>query len=448
MKRRLLISFICISLCFPFVVLADSGSARPGCEICGMYIDQYHRTSTHLTFKNGETKDTCGVACMLRIVNDKGGPDAFSKIEVRDWKSKRTIPAADAHYVIGSRLIPDMMPNLIAFEKLDDAEAFRLKEGGAILNFTQGLMSISPMGMTMPARIKTAVLPPQGALNFGIGYMYMSMDKVQLGSDSIDPEDFIKRPGQLSAPKKMTSKATMLMANYGITDKLSLGVNAAYFDKKMESYKMGGKVTETTTNSGYGDIDATFRYNLWNDVYYSKFLTVLAGSTLPTGEFETKYITMPGLQIGTGDFSFTGGLLFSHRFKDLWFHYQGTYTAMLENSDDYKFGDITRAGAALHYTPTYDFMVGLEVDGAWYAKDEYRNAELNNTGGFRSYLTGVADWKFLTALGGTFSVRATGGIPIYEDINHERVGSMEKTKMGGGYFASAMVSFNRRFPFD
>jgi len=413
-----------------------------------MYIDQYHDTSTHLTFKNGEKEETCGVACMLRMVNDQGGPGAFSKIEVHDWQKKTLVPAAEAYYVIGSKRIPDMMPNLIAFEKKEDAEAFRSKEGGEILSFTQGLMSISPMGMTMPTRIKTAVLSPKGALGLGVGYMHMTMDKVKLGSESVDPFEFARRPGQMSGPKQMISDAAMFMANYGITNNLNLGINLGRFDKTMESYRLAGRAVDTRTNSGFGDIDATLRYNLWNDVYYSKFLSLLAGATLPTGRFKSEYVTMPALQIGTGAFSFTGGLLFSHRFKDLWFHYQGSYSAMLENSDYYKFGDTTRFGAAVHYTPTYDFMVGLEADGAYYGKDRYNSSDLNNTGGFRSNVAGVIEWKFLTALGGNFSIRGTGGIPVYEDINHEKAGLMEKVKMGGGYFVSVMINFSKRYPVD
>ena len=123
-----------------------------------------------------------------------------------------------------------------------------------------------------------------------------------------------------------------------------------------------------------------------------------------------------------------------------------SYTAMLENSDDYKFGDTTRFGAAVHYTPNYDFMAGIEIDGAYSTKDKYMNINVDNTGGFRSSLAGVVEWKFLTALGGTFSVRASGGIPIYENLNHYSVGPMEKAKMGGGYFATGTINFNRRFP--
>ncbi|MDQ5988490.1 MAG: hypothetical protein CSYNP_04250 [Syntrophus sp. SKADARSKE-3] len=132
MKRYFEISLVIILFCIAAGAFADEKTGRPSCEICGMYIDQFHDTSTHLTSKNGEIKKTCGVACMLRIVNDKGGPAAFTKIEVHDWKNKTLIPAADAVYVIGSKRIPDMTPNIIAFEKKEDAEAFRAKEGGMI----------------------------------------------------------------------------------------------------------------------------------------------------------------------------------------------------------------------------------------------------------------------------------------------------------------------------
>jgi len=444
--QKLLTAIFILLLCVPVIASAEENVGRHSCGICGMYIDQFHKTSTRLTLKNGEKFETCGVACMLRLINDKGGPDAFSSIEVHDWENNVFIPAAEATYVIGSKKVPDMMPNIIAFKNKEEAEAFKAKEGGEILDFTQALLSISPMGMTMPTRIKTAVLSPKGSLAAGVGYMRMMMDTVKLGSDSVDPSDFVRRPGQMMSPKKMTVDSEMLMITYGLSDDLSLGINASYFGKKMETYKKGGAVTETTKNDGFGDIDMTFRYNLWKDSYYSKFLSLLAGTTLPTGDFKKEFITMPGLQLGTGAFAFTGGLLFSHRYKDFWFHYLASYTAMLENGDDYKFGDTTRFGAAVHYTPNYDFMIGLEIDGAYSAKDKYLDMNVDNTGGFRSNLSGVAEWKFLTAMGGTFSVRGSGGVPIYEDLNHYRVGLGEKVKLGGGYFASGTVNFSRRFP--
>lgn len=444
--NKILAVFFILILSVTSAASAEETEDRHSCGICGMYIDQFHDTSTQLTLKNGEKSETCGVACMLRNINDKGGPDAFSSIDVHDWKDKVVTPAAEATYVIGSKMMPDMMPNIIAFKNREDAEAFKANEGGEIINFTQALMSISPMGMTMPTRIKTAVLSPQGSLAAGAGYMHMTMDTVKLGSNSVDPSEFVRRPGQVMSPKKMTADSEMLMINYGLTDNLSVGLTAAYLQKRMESYKNSGAVTKITKNDGFGDLDLNFRYNLWKNAYYSKFFSLLAGTTLPTGEFKKEFINMPGMQIGTEAFSFTGGLLFSHRFKDFWFHYLASYTTMLENGDYYKFGDTTRFGAAIHYTPNCDIMLGLELDGANSAKDHYLGQNMNSTGGFKSNLTGVAEWKFMTAMGGTFSVRGSGGVPIYEDLNHYAVGASEKVKLGGGYFVSGSINYSRRFP--
>ena len=426
----------------------DPHHQRPSCSVCGMYIDEYHDTSTELILKTGEKQETCGVACMLRIINDKGGPGAFTSIMVHDWATKNSVHAAGATYVIGSKIIPDMLPNIIAFEKKSDAETFKAKEGGALLDFTQALMSIAPMGMTMPTRIKTAVVSPKGSFAAGIGYMHMEMDKVKLGSRTKDPLAFVQKSGQMMGPKEMTSDADMVMLSYSLTDDLSLGLSEAYLKKKMESYKMGGAVTETTNNDGLGDVDVNLRYGLWKDVYYSKFFSLFAGTTLPTGEFKKEYINMIGLQNGTGAPSFTGGLLYSQRWWDLWFHAMTSYTTGLENGDDYRFGDTARAGAAMHYTPTYDLMMGLEIDGANYDKDEYKDIRLGNTGGFRSNIAAVTQWRFLTAFGGNFSLRVLAGIPIYEDLNHFKVGQSEKVKMGGGYFGLATINFSNRFLSD
>ena len=46
---------------------------RPSCRVCGMYIDQYQKSAAELVYKDGRKEYTCGVACMLREVEDAGG---------------------------------------------------------------------------------------------------------------------------------------------------------------------------------------------------------------------------------------------------------------------------------------------------------------------------------------------------------------------------------------
>ncbi len=422
------------------------GKDRDSCQVCGMYIDQYQKTAGKLEYKTGEVVQSCGLACLLRLVQDAGGPDAFAAILVKDWVLGIPFPAQEATYVISSKVIPDMLPSIIAFKEPEDAEHFKEENGGELINFTQALMVISPSAMTMPARIKTAVLPAKGASGLGLGFMTMTMDKVVTGTDSTSPSNFIKRTGQMMGPKKMTNQATMLMVSYGLTDTMAVDVKASYLDKKMEMYTMGGKDTTTTKHSGISDTYLSYRYSLYKSGYYNHFFALLAQASLPTGEFDTEYLKQPGLQNGTGDFTYGGGLLYTYRYDDIWLHSMVSYTHILKNSDDYKFGDQTRFGVALHYTPNYDWMLGVESDTVYFEKNEYNGIDVGNTGGTRSMLTGVTSWRFLTALGGNFNLRLTAGIPVYQNLNDTAMpNGMQAVQMGGGWFGSLSISFKRRY---
>ncbi len=442
------IGFLLFLLCLPLLITAVDAEAidRDSCHVCGMYIDEYQKTAGKLEYKTGKVVQSCGLACLLRMVQDAGGPDAFTALWVKDWTLGIPLPAEEATYVISSKIIPDMLPSIIAFKERQEAEHFKEENGGELITFSQALLIISPTAMTMPARIKTAVLPSKGATGVSIGVMTMKMDKVKIDSDSVDPDNFVKRPGQMMGPKEMTTDATMFMASYGLTDTMTLDVQASYLEKRMEMYTMGGRNTVTTENNGLSDIFASYRYNVFKSVYYNHFVTLLAETSLPTGDFDREYLAQPGLQTGTGDFTFGGGLLYTYRYDDFWFHTMLGYTHKLENSDDFKFGDETRFGVALHYTPTYDFMFGVETDAVHYDRNEINGTDVGNSGGTRSMLTGVASWRFLTALGGNFNLRLTAGVPIYEDLNHTTVmGGREAVQMGGGWFGSISLNFSRRF---
>jgi len=441
-------SRICVSVLFfltLFVVVSANADKRPECHVCGMYIDQYQKTAGALKYKDGRTVESCGVACLLRMVADEGGPDAFDSILVKDWISGSQIPADEAVYVLSSKIIPDMLPNFIAFKNKNEASSFKEKNGGEIISFSQALLTISPVAMTMPVRIKTAAVPAKGATGIGVGYMSMKMDTVKIGSESVDPEDFIQRPGQMMGPKEMKSESTMLMASFGLTDRLAMDLKTAYVEKEMKMYAMHGNRINTFNNSGLGDIYFSFRYNLYKSNFYNHFTTLLAEVSLPTGDFDEEFIPRPGLQLGTGDFTFGGGLLYTYRFSDFWLHTMAAYTHKLENSDNYKFGDQTQLGLALHYTPNYNWMFGIETDMVYCDKNELRGNDIGNTGGTRSKLTAVASWRFLTALGGNFNLRLTGGIPLYEDLNHSASMGMETVQLGEGWFGSLSISFKRRF---
>ncbi|MDD5757910.1 MAG: nitrous oxide reductase accessory protein NosL [Desulfobulbaceae bacterium] len=429
------------------VLLASAAQAeeREGCRLCGMYIDQYQQTSAVVTGKGGEVDKTCGVADMLRLVSDAGGEGAFSSVTVHDWVSGKETAAADATYVIGSDLVPDMIPNIIAFADQDGANKFMADHGGQTISFSQALQAISPMGMTMPNRVNSAVPPPKGALSGGVGYMSMVMDNLKMGSDDVSKSQFLsatasKVPAPM-VPKKMEASGMMVMANYGITDKVSLTAKLADLDKTMTSEMRMDSTERVTENSGITDLDLKLRYNLWRDDYYSKFVTLMANVTLPTGDFDTDFANstrnMPGLQMGTGSINFGGGILGSMRFGDFWLHGELSHLVNRENGDDYDFGDVTKIGAALHYTPNYDVMLGLELDATDTDKNEFKGVTMDNSGGRAVTLTAVASWRFLSALGGNFNLNGSYGAPLYQDVNWYGLET--------DYAATVMLNFTHRF---
>lgn len=319
-----------------------------------------------------------------------------------------------------------------------------------MIDFAEALEIISPRGITNPFRIQPAVAPPPGAFSAAIAYGFLSRDDVVIGSSRKDPQQFISgRPGQMRAPKKLEVQTQALVLNYGITDRLAAFLSMPYVEKHGEAYqkdpKTGAIRTEQSHNDGWGDLDLRVRYNLWRTAYYDRFFTLLTGMTLPTGGFDRKYIDSPGLQLGTGAVSVTPGLLFSARWSHLWLHWSGTYSVKTENSDDYRFGDEFATGVALHFTPHYDLMVGVEADATLSDKNEYKGKDVENTGGTRTNLTFVGDWRFWNAWGGNFTLRGSIGLPVYEDLNSQRMGEATRAQLGGGFYANVVVSYTTQF---
>jgi len=313
------------------------------------------------------------------------------------------------------------------------------EHGGQQLTFSQALLAVSPMGMTMPNRVNSAVPSPKGSVSLGAGYMGMVKDELMMGSNSVSVAQFKAATASTVTmiPQKMEAYGPMLMANYGITDRLAVSAKISDLDKTMTSAMRMSDAEKVTKHKGISDLELKMAYNLWRDEYYSRFFSLMGNLTLPTGDFDTTFRTMPGLQLGTGSVNLGGGLLGSVRFGDFWLHGELSHLINRENGDNYDFGDVSKLGAALHYTPNYDLMLGLELDATDTGKNENFGVKVENSGGRAIMLTGVASWRFLSAFGGNFSLNGSYGIPLYEDVN--------LYGLGVDYAATAMLNFKHRF---
>ena len=145
---------------------------------------------------------------------------AFQSVKVHDWVSGELVDAETATYVLGSNVIPDMVPNYIAFANREEAEAFVAKQGGEIIDFNIAYDDISPVGTTAPFRIRTAVTPGAGNFSVGMVYGYTEKNQIKVGSNSEDPTHFIQsNPAQPRAPKEMQVHQQALTFNYSPTDR-------------------------------------------------------------------------------------------------------------------------------------------------------------------------------------------------------------------------------------
>lgn len=442
---------------------------RPSCRVCGMWIDQYIKSAGYITYKNDEKEYTCGVACLLREVDEAGGMSELKSAKVTDWVSGELVDAETATYVLGSSVIPDMLPNYIAFAKRSEAEAFAAKEGGEIIDFFTAYADVSPVGTTAPFRIRTAVVPGQGQLSVGMVYGYSQKTSVMDGSNSSEPGEFIGgNRAQPQAPHENQGMQQALIANYSITDDIALFINIPWQEKRnkvltqSQPANLNARQTfgETITDeNGLGDITLEGRYNFWHSTRYDKFASLLLGTTLPTGEFNgNRSFNQPtgrflvtrgaGLQLGKGTATFTGGLLYSERWKDFWIHASALHQVNPENSDKFKYGDVTTGGLAFHYTPNYDLMVGIELDSSYTQKNEDMGYAIGNSGGLVTNLAFVSDYRFMNAFGGNFKLRGSVGLPIYEDLNARHFrnarGDYVAVQPGGGFFANIALQWNYR----
>ncbi len=402
------------------------------CPVCGMYIERYRKTAFKLLFKNGKESYYCGVACGFRDINDHGGLEAVKEGCATDWIRQKPIDFRQATYVIGSDLIPDMIPNILPFASHEEAERFIRKHGGKIESLESLLALISPVGMTVPFRIPPAATPPKNVFAVALGYREIRKDNLISGSSDISyAEAFTSKPMR---PKKMTADITFLKMVYGFTDNITLSAVVPRLDKELTiRTKKGGEIKKT--RSGIGDIALNVRWRLYHDAYFNKHFGICFGATLPTGDYDKSYPT--ALQLGKGSVSLTGGAMWSQHIGKFWFHSSLLYIHNFENCDDFQFGDGLKGGVAFHFTPTPDNVVGLELDGSFSERSQLNGEDIHDSGGKHVYATLVTHNRIFLVWGGNLNVRGMFGIPLYEDVKGVQLGEKYHWMVG--------LTWKRRF---
>lgn len=118
--------------------LVKTDSSKEFCNVCGMHLTKYYKTSHATEFKNGHKEQYCSIHCQAQIENEHA--DKIKNIQVVDTNSLKFIDAKNAFYVIGSSKPGTMSPvSKYAFSRKDAAVKFQKEFGGNIHTFDESL---------------------------------------------------------------------------------------------------------------------------------------------------------------------------------------------------------------------------------------------------------------------------------------------------------------------
>ena len=107
------------------------------CGQCGMDLSKFRKTQYEIRWADGTVTKTCGVQCGLtqHILH----PDKFKSSVAKDYVSGNPFDARKGYYVFGSKVVADMPPGFLAFERRAEAEKFQKQNGGRVLDFEEAL---------------------------------------------------------------------------------------------------------------------------------------------------------------------------------------------------------------------------------------------------------------------------------------------------------------------
>ncbi|MEA3513639.1 MAG: nitrous oxide reductase accessory protein NosL [Campylobacterota bacterium] len=119
--------------------ILQTGADKMYCPNCGMFLPKFWKTSHAVEFKDGSYRQFCSMYCLveqLELTELRGKKDTIKKYLVTDVKTLKYIDAYKAFYVVASSKKGTMtVTSKYAFKDKKDAQKFKTKNGGEVLNF-------------------------------------------------------------------------------------------------------------------------------------------------------------------------------------------------------------------------------------------------------------------------------------------------------------------------
>jgi len=245
--------------------------------------------------------------------------------------------------------------------------------------------------------------------------------------------------GYMMAPTKMSMDMHMLMAMYGIADRITVMAMGTYLENKMDMLMNMGKGKGNTEEppmrtSGIGDTEVRGIYKI------NKYLTGSLGLSLPTGDIEKEFVTMSrkyrqpyDMQLGSGTYDLKPALTYNAISDDAKWNWgaQAMYTwHTADNKNDWRYGDSIRVTSWIQRAlgPFSSWLrLGYSDTGRINGEDpeikkildpnpemgaSMPDADPDNYGGQR--LDGLLGISFAK---GPFSIGIEAGLPLYQNLN-------------------------------
>lgn len=113
-------------------ILVQEGKNKHNCVICGMDLVKFYKTGYSATYNDKELQ-YCSLHCLAEHL---GEGIELKNPKVVDVTTLKFIPVLEAYYVVGSKIKGTMSKlSKYAFSSLKDAEDFKKKYGGEIMDF-------------------------------------------------------------------------------------------------------------------------------------------------------------------------------------------------------------------------------------------------------------------------------------------------------------------------
>ncbi len=471
MKILTLVVFCLLFACT--VAGATEAVERPKeCQQCGMDRTMFAHSRMLISYADGTTVGVCSLNCAAENMKQHKGMQVVS-LKVADYQTKELIDARSATWVMGGTKqgVMTALPKW-AFAREEDARNFVKENGGEVTRFDQAMEAAnkefveeteteqthqghtghdmsSHMGPGAQMQFNPAFgediyhTHPAGMWMVNYKFMHMDMRGLQDGTKNVSVDQVIPMMGTkygfMMTPTSMTMDMHMVMAMYGVTDRLTLMGMATYVANEMEmlmNMGMGkGNTIEPPMNTnGIGDTEVRAIYKI------TDYLVASLGLSIPTGDIKQEFGTMGrtyrapyDMQLGSGTFDLKPALTYSDLSSDALWNWgaQVSYTNHIgKNDSGYSLGDTIKATtwlqralgpaatwARLAFSNTghingRDPEIQILLNPNPMIGASTPDADPNNYGGQRlDALVGVSFAK------GPFSFGVEGGLPVYQNLN-------------------------------